>query len=61
MQYRVCILLQCREVPVVCDGPRGAVAWRDEAKLDLNLKPNSPVFGILGFEKIPFDTIGVQP
>ncbi|HMR07758.1 MAG TPA: hypothetical protein PKA88_18380 [Polyangiaceae bacterium] len=48
-------------MPVVCDGPRGAVAWRDEAKLDLNLKPNSPVFGILGFEKIPFDTIGVQP
>lgn len=33
----------------------------DEAKLDLNLKPNSPVFSIPGFEKIPFDTIGIQP
>ncbi|MBK7578706.1 MAG: right-handed parallel beta-helix repeat-containing protein [Myxococcales bacterium] len=33
----------------------------DEANLNLELLPSSPAFGIPGFEKIPFDTIGVKP
>jgi hypothetical protein len=33
----------------------------DEANLDLSLKPSSPAYGLPGFERIPFETIGVKP
>jgi hypothetical protein len=33
----------------------------DETSLDLNLRPESPAFGMPGFEAIPFDEIGIQP
>ena len=33
----------------------------DEAKLNLDLMPNSPAYAIPGFEKIPFASIGIKP
>ncbi|MBI5537217.1 MAG: right-handed parallel beta-helix repeat-containing protein [Deltaproteobacteria bacterium] len=33
----------------------------DEAALNLNLKPGSPVLAIPGFQPIPFDQIGIEP